>query len=99
MEKILAWLGLAVCGLVVGATVLFGAVRIAEGPRTLVHVAHPCKAPKQATTCISDHYEGSWVARPWLIVGITLSICAGAIGITLLETLRAQRLEQADALA
>ncbi|MCU1601696.1 MAG: hypothetical protein JWO22_2405 [Frankiales bacterium] len=97
MEKILAWLGLAACALVVGATVLLGAVRIAEGSRTLVHVSHSCKPPKATTdTCVTDHYEGSWVARPWLIVGAALSVCAGAIGLSLIETLRAHKNQPSD---
>lgn len=91
MDRWVTRAGLALCGLVVGVSVLLGAVRLAEGPRVLVHVAHPCPPPKADQTCITDHYEGSWVVRPWLIVAITLTVCAGAVGLTLVDHLRAQR--------
>ena len=85
MERTLTRLGLVVCGLIIATTVVLGAMRLVDGPRTLNHVPGPCKPPKSETTCVTDHYTGSPVGRPWLIVAGTLTICAGAVGLSLKE--------------
>lgn len=85
MEKRLTWLGLVLCGLVIATTAVLGGIRVVEGPRTVNHDKGPCRPPKPGTTCVHDRYSGSPVGRPWMIVAGTLSICAGAIGLTLLK--------------
>ena len=85
MEKGLTWLGIVVCGAVIAATAVLGVLRVVEGSRTLNHDKVRCQPPKTGTTCVHDRYSGSPVTRPWLIVAGTLSLCAGAIGLSLLE--------------
>jgi len=83
VEIWLTRLGMLLCGLVIAITVVLVGVRIVAGPRTLNHVSKPCPAPRQDTTCIRDRYTGNVVDRPWMIVLGTLSLCAGAVGISL----------------
>lgn len=85
MERWLTWLGLVLCGLVIAATVVLFGIRIVDGPRTLNHERTECTPAKTATTCVHDRYSGSPVGRPWMIVLGTVSVCAGAIGLTLLK--------------
>jgi hypothetical protein len=77
------WLGLGVCGLVIATAGVLGVLRIVDGPRTVNHVR--CLESKNGSTCVHDRYSGSPVSRPWMIVAGTLSICAGAVGLTLLK--------------
>jgi hypothetical protein len=85
VERTLTWLGLVLCGLVIAASAVLGVMRLVNGPRTVNHGSGPCKPPKTETTCVADHYTGSPVGRPWLIVAGTLTICAGAVGLSLKE--------------
>jgi hypothetical protein len=85
VEKTLTWLGLVLCGLVIATTAVLGVLRLVNGPRTVNYGSGPCKPPRSDTTCVTDHYTGSPVGRPWLIVAGTLSICAGAVGLSLKE--------------
>ncbi|MDX6216481.1 MAG: hypothetical protein QOG99_2065 [Frankiales bacterium] len=85
MERTLTWLGLVLCGLIIATTAVLGVMRLVDGPRTLNHVSGPCKPPRSDTTCVTDHYTGSPVGRSWLIVAGTLTICAGAVGVSLKE--------------
>ena len=85
MEIWLTRLGLALCGLVIATTVVLAGMRLIVGPRTVNHEPGPCKPPEPGTTCVHDRYTGNVVGRPWMIVAGTLSVCAGAIGLSLLE--------------
>jgi hypothetical protein len=85
VEKRLSWLGIVLCGLVIATTAVLGGIRVVEGPRTVNHDKGRCQPPKTDTTCVHDRYSGSPVSRPWMILAGTLSICAGAIGFTLLK--------------
>lgn len=85
MERTLTWLGLVLCGLVIATTTVLGVMRLVNGPRTVTYVSGPCKPPRSDTTCVTNHDTGSPVGRPWLIVAGTLTICAGAVGLSLKE--------------
>jgi hypothetical protein len=85
VEIWLTRLGMVLCGLLIATTVVLVGVRVVAGPRTVNHVSHPCPAPKQSTTCVQDHFTGNLVGRPWMIVLGTLSLCAGAVGLSLRE--------------
>lgn len=84
-ESWLTWFGLILCALVIATTAVLIGIRLADGPRTVNHDSGRCLPPKTATTCVHDRYSGSPVGRPWMIVLGTLSVCAGAIGLTLLR--------------
>lgn len=85
MERRLTTLGIVACALVIATTVVLVGMRVVEGPRTLNHDRVQCVPAKTATTCVHDRYSGSPVGRPWMIVLGTLSVCSGAIGLTLIK--------------
>jgi hypothetical protein len=85
VERRLTSIGIVLCGLVIAASVVLGCIRLVAGPRTVHHDVMTCPPSRVGETCVHDRHTGSVVGRSWLIVAGTLSVCAGAIGMSLLD--------------
>lgn len=91
MERRLTLLGIVLCGLVISAFVVLAGIRLAVGPRTVHHDVVACPPSRSGETCVHDRHTGAPVGRSWLIVAGTLSVCAGAIGMSLRDHRKALR--------